>query len=322
MVSPAARACEYEKVSPSEVTAATVMARLPRSTMCDRAIVYTHLCLSTLIPWRSDPSGGNPQEIRGAPAGDGSTLVALGIGVLLATIAPLVLTSDNDDQGDISASSQSTAPPTAAETVPTETNLPSSTAPAAEPTQTSIAVPTSLSAPEITTVAPTSPPTTQPPPEPATSEAANALVAALIEAYNNREWDIVRRINTAQSQLTDEQFTDGYGSADGLPRLYRAAHVVVKTESTAPGEWRIFGTLIAWDYNKDGGQKGLRRQGEPVLRGVAVPRATVAADESASRTLSSPRLSRDLWSQVHFVGVRGRRQSRSATAIRRAASSN
>ena len=90
------------------------------------------------------------------------------------------------------------------------------------------------------------PPITQPPAPDSSAAAADAVVGSLMAAFNNRDWDTVRRINPAQSPATDETLTDGYRS------LEQGTHVVLSSSEAEPGRWTIIGTIIVWDYRTDG----------------------------------------------------------------------
>jgi hypothetical protein len=81
---------------------------------------------------------------------------------------------------------------------------------------------------------------------------AGALVEQLEQAYNTRDWAAVRRLNPNQSDWSDESFEDGYGAADGLPRLEQGHHVVRAVNATGPTTRQLVGTIIAYDLDDDG----------------------------------------------------------------------
>ena len=157
-------------------------------------------------------------------------LVALSVSVLVIAFGALILASNDDDSGDATASSPTLEEAAENKAASTEvTQPPSSTQASEQPAATSPA-----------------PPITQPPAPDSSAAAADAVVGSLMAAFNNRDWDTVRRINPAQSPATDETLTDGYRS------LEQGTHVVLSSSEAEPGRWTIIGTIIVWDYRTDG----------------------------------------------------------------------
>lgn len=175
----------------------------------------------TAAPMKTPPER-HRSGVRRPPAW---VLVALIVSVLVIAIGALILASNDDDSGDATASSPSIEGAPDDEAASTKDAQPPSNPPASEPP------------------ASTSPaaPTTQPPAPDTGAAAADALVGTLMDAYNNRDWDTVRQINTERSDQTNEAFTTGYEG------LQTQTHVVLSSEQTGPGQWQIYGTLIAWD---------------------------------------------------------------------------
>ncbi|HEY1280641.1 MAG TPA: TIR domain-containing protein [Acidimicrobiales bacterium] len=102
-------------------------------------------------------------------------------------------------------------------------------------------------------------PPTSPPTEPQTTEGATpappndestalALVDELQRAYNARDWESVRRLNTIQRSYSDAKFLGGYGS------LEKGFHRILSTEQTGATAWRVLGVILAWDDEADRGR--------------------------------------------------------------------
>jgi type II secretory pathway pseudopilin PulG len=198
------------------------------------------------------PGGPERLTLREPSAGRSAwtwAFVALVVVAFVGTIGVIVARSDGGGDADDDASSQTTGIATEAQA---QENANQGTSPA--PTSTT---PTSASeaATDENTPESTSPPPADTAPT-AVNEAAPALtlIEDLQEAYNNRDWDTVRRINTEQANVTDDRFVEGYGSADGLPRLVQGFHVILETEATGATSWRVLGTIVAWDYMEDASQ--------------------------------------------------------------------
>lgn len=182
--------------------------------------------LHTAAPMKT-PADAHRSGVRRLPAW---VLVGLTVSVLVVAIGALILASNNDDSGDATASSPSIDVAADDEAASTDdTQPPSSTQASEQPAATS-----------------PGPSTTQSPAGDTGAAAADALVGSLMDAYNNRDWDTVRRMNINHSQNTNEVFDAGWQG------LQSQTHVVLRSEQTGTNRWKIYGTLIAWDLDDRG----------------------------------------------------------------------
>jgi TIR domain len=84
------------------------------------------------------------------------------------------------------------------------------------------------------------------PSETEVNEMAADLVEELEQAYNDRDWEAVRRLNPNQARRTDEDLDGGYGT------LVDGHHLVFTQEVTGPTKRHVVGAVIAHDRDASG----------------------------------------------------------------------
>lgn len=96
-----------------------------------------------------------------------------------------------------------------------------------------------------------------PAPTASTQEAETRAVAAevigqFIQAYDERDWERVRRLDPTQAELTDAFFETHFGRADSMPRMERAFYRVISYESSGSGTALVRGAQSSWNFDADG----------------------------------------------------------------------